>query len=251
MAFGLGCIRDTPDSHDHRYVPPPEILANLPKKVDLRSMLPPAYNQFEINSCTANAIAAVMEFDEMKFGLKNVKAPSRLFIYYNERAMEGNAGKEVGGQIRDGIKSVVSQGACPEGVWPYLRANVLKKPTKIAYSQARKYRAVEYQRMMHHLDQLRSCLAEGYPFVFGIKVFTSFQSAAVRRSGTLDMPRKGEKSVGLHAVLAAGYDDRSRRFIVRNSWGRKWGKKGYFTMPYEYLLDSEISHDFWTIRFLR
>ena len=60
MAFGFGGIRDTPDSRDHPYVPPAATLANLPSKIDLRKSLPPVYNQHEINSCTANAIAAAM-----------------------------------------------------------------------------------------------------------------------------------------------------------------------------------------------
>ncbi len=250
MTFGFGGIRDTPDSRDHAYVPPAAILANLPRKVDLRDSLPPVYNQYQINSCTGNAIAAAMEFDDLKRGLKDVTTPSRLFIYYNERVLEGTTDKDAGGQIRDGIKSVAAQGACAETLWPYLKAEVLVKPPKLSYSGARRYRAVEYQRMIRSLDHLKSCLASGYPFVFGIKVFTSFQGAAVKKTGKLDMPRKGEKTIGLHAVLAAGYDDRIRRFIVRNSWGRQWGMKGYFTMPYEYLLDSKISHDFWTIRFV-
>jgi len=73
----------------------------------------------------------------------------------------------------------------------------------------------------------------------------------VKRTGKLNLPKKGEKFVGLHAVLAVGYDDPSGRFIVRNSWGRKWGMKGYFTMPYEYLTDPDLAHDFWTIRIVR
>jgi C1A family cysteine protease len=250
LAFGFGGIRDTPDSRDHPYVPPAATLANLPSKIDLRKSLPPVYNQHEINSCTANAIAAAMEFDDLRRGLKDVTTPSRLFIYYNERALEGKTDKDAGGQIRDGIKCVSRQGACAETVWPYLRADVLVKPSNVSYSRARRYRAVEYQRIVRNLDHLKSCLASGYPFVFGIKVFTSFQGAAVKKTGKLDMPRKGEKTIGLHAILAAGYDDRIHRFIVRNSWGRQWGMKGYFTMPYEYLLDSKIAHDFWTIRFV-
>jgi C1A family cysteine protease len=201
-------------------------------------------------NCTANAIAAAIEFDEIKQGAKHVATPSRLFIYYNERAMEGKADQEAGGQLRDGIKSISSQGACAEGLWPYLKANVLVKPPKTCYSGAQRY-SIEYQRMMHKLDLFRSCVASGYPFVFGIKVFESFQGDAVKKTGQVDMPYKGEKTVGLHAVLAAGYDDKSRRFLVRNSWGRAWGQDGYFTMPYEYLLDPEISHDFWTIRFVK
>jgi len=57
-----------------------------------------------------------------------------------------------------------------------------------------------------------------------------------------------EKVVGGHAVMAAGYNDREKRFLIRNSWGSDWGRKGYFTMPFAYLADRNLSDDFWTIR---
>jgi len=248
---GLGGVRDRPDSRDHIYVPPAGVLKNLPPSVDLRKHFPPVYNQEQINSCTANAIAGAMEFDAKKQGMEEVFTPSRLFIYYNERLMEGTEGKDVGAAIRDGIKSIVKQGDCPEHHWPYDSKLVTQKPHDGCYSQARSFKAIEYQKIGRDLDHIRACLASGYPFVFGIRVFTSFQGNAVRDSGHLKMPRKGEKTIGLHAVVACGYDDKNRWFIVRNSWGSGWGMKGYYTMPYEYLMDSKISHDFWTIRVVR
>jgi C1A family cysteine protease len=250
LTFGLGGIKDSPDARDYPYVPPEGVLAHLPPACDLRSSMPHVYNQLEINSCTANAIAAAMEFDDIRRGMKGVATPSRLFIYYNERARQGTIDKDAGGQLRDGIKAVAAQGACPEKVWPYLKVDVLVKPSNPSYANARRYKAVNYSRISHNLDHLRCCLASGYPFVFGIKVYSSFQGSAIHKTGKLNMPYKGEKVVGLHAVLAAGYDDKARRFIVRNSWGSEWGMKGYFTIPYEYLLDSKISHDFWTIQFV-
>ena len=54
--------------------------------------------------------------------------------------------------------------------------------------------------------------------------------------------------VGGHAVMAVGYDDSKQQFIIRNSWGTGWGKKGYFRMPYAYLTDPNLADDFWTIR---
>jgi C1A family cysteine protease len=105
-----------------------------------------------------------------------------------------------------------------------------------------------YQRVITTLDQLRGCLAAGYPFVFGFTVYESFESQQVASSGEAPMPKAGEKQLGGHAVLAVGYDEDQQRFIVRNSWGPGWGMKGYFTLPYPYLLQDTLSSDFWTIR---
>jgi C1A family cysteine protease len=82
----------------------------------------------------------------------------------------------------------------------------------------------------------------------GFSVYAAFESAAVAQTGKLNLPAPTEALLGGHAVLAVGYDDPSQRFIVRNSWGPDWGQAGYFTMPYAYLLDENLSDDFWTIR---
>jgi C1A family cysteine protease len=95
---------------------------------------------------------------------------------------------------------------------------------------------------------MKGCLASGYPFVFGFTVYESFESQQVAQSGVLSMPAAGETIVGGHAVLAVGYDDSKNAFIIRNSWGDGWGLAGYFYMPYAYLLDNNLSDDFWTIR---
>jgi C1A family cysteine protease len=112
------------------------------------------------------------------------------------------------------------------------------------------HQALLYQRVPRVLDQLKGCLAEGFPFVFGFSVYDSFESRAVAKSGEVPMPRRRDALVGGHAVLAVGYDDRAERFVVRNSWGARWGEGGYGTMPYAYLLDGGLSDDFWTVRLI-
>jgi len=174
--------------------------------------------------------------------------PSRLFIYYNERVTEGTVGSDSGAQIRDGIKSVAKQGVCPETEWPYNPAKFAQKPPAKAYKDALLDRAVSYQRLVQDLNQMRGCLASGYPFVFGFTVYTSFESQAVAKSGHVPMPAPSEVQVGGHAVLAVGYDDSHQSMIVRNSWGSGWGLKGYCTMPYAYLQQASLAADFWTIR---
>lgn len=246
-----GWVEDYPDKRDYRYVYPSEISDYLPLSVDLRSHFPRVYNQRNLNSCTANSIAAAIEFDEINQGMRDQFIPSRLFIYYSEREMENTVEKDCGAQIRNGIKSVARLGACPEHLWPYLVRNLKIKPPPPCYRSATKYKVLEYRRLSNGLAEMKSCLATGFPFIFGIKVYSSFEGALLRKTGRLEMPRKSEKLVGKHAVIAAGYDESKMRFIVRNSWGRNWGMKGYFTIPYQYLLDRSLTADLWTIRLIR
>jgi len=242
-----GWIADLPDHRDLMYAAPMQVLTALPPKTDLRAKCPPVYDQGQLGSCTANAIAAAVEFDLMK-EKKNVFIPSRLFIYYNERVMEGTVDSDSGAQIRDGVKSVASKGDCPEKSWPYDINKFTEKPPQSCFKEAIKHKAVQYQRVVRDLNQMKGCLASGYPFVFGFSVYQSFESQQVAKTGHAPMPSPGEKAVGGHAVVAVGYDDSQNWFIVRNSWGTGWGMKGYFTLPYSYLLNGNLSDDFWTIR---
>jgi C1A family cysteine protease len=98
------------------------------------------------------------------------------------------------------------------------------------------------------LEQMRQCLAEGYPFVFGFSVYTAFESPAVAQTGVLNLPVTGEKQLGGHAVCAVGYDDTAKTVLVRNSWGADWGMDGYFTIPYDYISNNNLADDFWTLR---
>ncbi|MDE3084512.1 MAG: C1 family peptidase [Verrucomicrobiota bacterium] len=242
-----GWVPDLPDHRDHVYAAPMEVVAKMPAKIDLRPQCPPVYDQGQLGSCTANAIGAAFEFELLKQKLTDFM-PSRLFVYYNERAIEGTVRSDSGAQIRDGIKSIAKQGVCAETEWPYVITKFTAKPPAKAYKDALKNQALSYQRLAQSLTQLKGCLASGYPFVFGITVYESFESPQVAKTGNVPMPSHKEKSLGGHAIMAVGYDDSAHRLIVRNSWGPKWGQKGYFTLPYAYVTDSDLASDFWTIR---
>jgi C1A family cysteine protease len=242
-----GWVPDLPDQRDHLFAAAPTVLADLPPSVDLRDTCPKTvYDQGHLGSCTANAIGAAFEFERIKQGLTDFM-PSRLFIYYNERVMEGTADCDSGAMIRDGIKSVSKQGVCDEASWSYDITKFTDEPPTACYEEALKNRATSYQRVQRTLPQLKGCLAGGYPIVFGFMVYESFQSQEVAQTGVVPMPSPKEQALGGHAVLAVGYDDASGRFLVRNSWGPDWGQDGYFTMPYAYLTERALSSDFWAI----
>lgn len=250
----FGWVPDLPDVRDLMYKAVPIVAA--PAKVDLSPQCPPVYNQGQLGSCTGNAIAGAIQFDRMKQGCADaVEVPSRLFIYYNERVMEQTVDQDPGAQIRDGIKSVAKLGVCFEGTdpgeWAYVEGRFATQPPQPCYDAALKNRVLSYDRLVNTLDQLKNCLASGFPFVFGFTVYDAFESQEVMASGELNMPVQGEGMVGGHAVMAVGYDDATQRFLIRNSWGPDWGKAGYFTMPYEYLTTNNLADDFWTIRIVQ
>ena len=203
-------------------------------------------NQGALGSCTANALVGNLEFLETQAGLPPIDL-SRLFIYYNERAMEGTVNEDAGAAIRDGVKSLVNLGVCAEQKWPYVITKFSAKPPAACYQAGLKHQITSYHRILT-LQEMRQCLAEGFPFVFGFTVYESFESPAVAKTGTLNLPKPKEKTLGGHAVMAVGYHDNAKRFTIRNSWGADWGQQGYFTMPYAYLDNRNLSDDFWTIR---
>jgi C1A family cysteine protease len=241
-----GWLPDIPDNRDHVYGAVRKIPAKLPASVDLRPLCSKVEDQGDLGSCTANALAGALEFLMMKDKVK-FSDMSRLFIYYNERVMENSVKTDSGAMIRDGIKTMAKQGVCREKSWPYDITKFAKKPSKACYTEALDHQILSYARL-GTLDEMRACLADGFPFVFGFSVYDGFESQQVATSGILNMPAQGERMQGGHAVLAVGYDDKAKRVIVRNSWGADWGMKGYFTMPYEYVADRNLSDDFWTIR---
>jgi C1A family cysteine protease len=241
-----GWIPDIPDARDFLFAAPEAVLADLPRSVDLREQFPPVYDQGRLGSCTANAIGAAFEFMQRKEGLTDFM-PSRLFIYWNERKIEGTVDEDSGAMIRDGIKSVHKLGVCAEDSWGYDIARFAEKPPAAAYTEALTHQATVYRRVLQVLHQMQGCLAGGIPFVVGFSVYESFESPEVARTGVVPLPPRGEQLLGGHAVLAVGYDDSQQRFIMRNSWGDGWGMAGYFTMPYAYLTDPGLASDFWAI----
>jgi C1A family cysteine protease len=243
-----GWIPDLPDQRDRIFAAAPATLRALPPRVDLRAQHPPVYDQGLLGSCTAQAIAAALAFAQAKQRQADVFTPSRLFIYYNERAILGTIDEDSGAMLRDGIKSVAKQGGPHETLWPHVIARFRLKPAAAVYRDGLLHEAILYQRLRQTIEQLKGCLADGDPFVFGFSVYESFESGAVARSGQVPLPGRGEALVGGHALAVVGYDESRQRFIIRNSWGASWGEGGYGTMPYAYLLDSGLSDDFWTIK---
>lgn len=243
---------DVPDHRDRVHRPTYDAAA-LPAHVDLSPQMPEPYDQGSLGSCTAHAIGGAIAYERgLPRGANGLDIdwfrPSFLFIYYCERALEGTTSQDAGAYIRDGAKVTAQQGIPPALTWPYKPELFAHRPHKRAYREALNTRVTSYMRVAQFASDLRAVLAAGDTIVFGFSVYESFESNEVARTGIVPMPKPHESMLGGHAVLLVGYDNMTKLFKVRNSWGSDWGDGGYFWMPYDYVCDPDLADDFWTLR---
>lgn len=240
-----GWLPDIPDRRDKPYRAPSRFKP-LPPMASVRDQVPNIFNQGSLGSCTANALASAYQLQRVKQGLDPWR-PSRLFIYYNERAMIHTLKEDSGAYLRDGIKSLARLGVCPETMWAYDVSKFTQKPNRMCYGAAKAVQVLKYCRISKDLDDMKSVLAQGLPFVVGISIYESFETAEVSQTGVVPLPYPQERLLGGHAILCVGYNDTTRRFELLNSWGEGWGDKGFFTVPYGYLIDENLADDRWVI----
>ena len=244
---GYGWKRDLPDFRD-AYRATARMATELPALVDLRTtgFMPPVYDQGRLGSCTANGIGACVDYQRKRQGLDFI-TPSRLFVYFGERVIEGDVNQDNGAQIRDGIKVVADSGVCAETTWPYDITQFAVEPSAAAIAEAATHQAVKYERVAQDLWSLKQALADGTPIVFGFTVYSGFEGPEMASGGVLPMPAPTDKAIGGHCVVLVGYEDAHDQFIVRNSWGPDWADGGYFRMPYLYASSASLADDFWAI----
>jgi C1A family cysteine protease len=247
MFTKYGWKPDRPDIRD-RYLSVSHVDASaLPTAVDLRPKMPEVYEQGQLGSCTGQAIAADCHYQMILQGGKFWK-PSPLFIYYNERLIDNSVTLDGGAEIRDGMKAINRWGICPDAMMPYDVSKFATKPSRVVYREAAKHKIFNYLRIGQSLINMKATLAQDDAFVFGFSVYGSFEGSEIAKTGILNMPEPHEQLMGGHAVLAVGYDDARKVVIVRNSFGKGWGDQGYFYMPYDYISNSNLAADFWSVK---
>ncbi|MCB1144045.1 MAG: peptidase C1 [Leptospiraceae bacterium] len=225
-------------------------ISNLPPGVDLRKYMTPVEDQQALGSCTANAVAGAYEYLVKRHqGIEDYDV-SRLFIYYNARDIDGTVDEDAGSVISSAIQSLNELGACSEETWPYDIEQFSEEPPEEAYEEAANFLVEDFQAVPVDLNAWKQALAEGYPIIFGLKLFNSFDKQ--KKPGLVPAPSPSETSRaahGGHAMLAVGYSDTDKVFIVRNSWGPDWGDSGYCFIPYDYLMNPKLNFgDSWIIK---
>lgn len=246
LKFLSGVIPQKNDARDYKILLASAI---LPKKYSLGELFG-VYNQYNIGSCGANAYCTMLSMLNISANKEVRQNFSRLYHYYKTRETMGGdyVSQDSGVTIRDLFKSGAKNGTCLESEMEYVPNNYTVAPTPTQNAKAYQNRILEYAMVQKRVFDVKSLLHQGKPVVFGMLVTNRFLNQTTAK---FELPKIGENYVGGHAMLFIGFDDTFINldgsvgaFEIRNSWGKKWGNKGSFMLPYTYLQNENI-FDFW------
>jgi hypothetical protein len=160
--------------------------------------------------------------------------PSRLFLYYFARKLQGLENEDSGAYVSDVVKVARTMGAPQESSWPYVQSDFAKKPSTTVQAEAALHQTTHEQALLKSPASIKGAIAAGYPVIIGFTVFSSIWDESVMRTGVIPLPSAYDTVEGGHCVALWGYDDARRVYIARNSWSSDVGDKGYFYLPYDY-----------------
>ncbi len=247
--------RDIIDGTEAKFGVAHHTRAMVPTSYDLRTVtdyVPPILDQQELGCCAPNEISNCLRFCIGKStGMESEWQPSRLYIYYFSRLLEGSpTNEDTGISIKGGVESISKYGACNETTWPYDISQFATAPSEDATNEAHTHiPGYTYLSVPQDLIHIKQAIVAGWPVVIGIQIYESFESDEVAKTGIVPMPdTTTEKLLGGHAVSIWSYNDATQRFTLSNSWGESWGNQGFFTLPYEYVMNPDLAADFWTCR---
>jgi C1A family cysteine protease len=216
--------------------------AALPAKVDLRPGCSPITNQGMSNACVGFSMAdGLGEFLAKKQGRPMDLSPRYIWNLsrHNDKSLHENTGTwpHVAMKMADNLGFALQSdfpmpsAAATENEKTFMPL-VTERPSNDVVAKAKKNRLFKGWKPITSVHAMKKSLAEGMPVVFGIAVYPSIAQA--NDTGIIPMPRANEEFEGGHAIVAVGYDNAKRQFIIRNSWGTEWGDKGYGYLPYDF-----------------
>lgn len=227
---GVGCKPDVVDPRD-RMAAALGLPTTPPPSADLTPWVLGLLDQGATNSCVAQAWTLALRICDARRGFALRLADSRLFHYWNSRALDGEPGIDDGTRLRSCAKAIIKYGRPPETIWPFSVLKVNRKPSIGAYRHGFDDRGNHgyYRVALADVDAVKRLLASGIPVLGGWAIDDGF--GGYNGQGVV---RPGGKSWGGHAMVLTGYYA-DGTFKLANSWGRKYGRDGYAIVDESFL----------------
>ena len=250
--FFMGCEIDTALAKRMPQKAPMtrDISSNLPKAVSLQKFTPIPGNQGQTGTCTAwsSTYCIATMIWAMKNGITNrAKITKNAFLpcytYANilrQSTVNCAAGTDIAdaclwlkntGAVKLSLYSnspaCISSNQIPSN-WKNLAAqNKILNYTKLFF---------DYRNLAMKVSSTKTALAAGHPVLAAFNCPQSMcASTGINQNGEWWPSEDPNYNYGGHALAVIAYDDdklNGGAFLVQNSWGTDWGKKGYFWCSY-------------------
>ena len=278
-AHPVGSARDLrPHSVRHRNASrwaPTGLRAAVTESIDLREFVDTdkwrVFQQGTLNSCTANALSAAIQYELLRHAPEKAFVPSRLFIWYQARVLENEVAHNEPVYLTDDVKGLQTAGVCAEehepfipadSLWPYSLDTFTKKPADACFEFANAHRFFTAVHLDQDLDHLLARLRAGHTFTINVAMLVPMEPPACYGPDfpdydDLGLPKdeKGIEAVAnarpWHTMLVVGADLSRGRFLLRNSMGDGWGDGGYGTIPFQQVLTPALCDSLWSVELAR
>ncbi len=242
----LDAFPDKIDIRDWFYEP---TLQALPDQLINCDCVPIILDQGTEGACTGFALAAVANYHLVKNGrcaaeiIEKDGVSSRMLYEMARRYDEWPGEEYEGSSARGTMKGWTAHGVVKEWMWTkemkgpsHLNDELAKEATTIpvgAYYRVLHRQIRDMHAALHETGVLYATLmvhAGWHKPEKPVKTYSYLRDGKTKRISLPVIQRKGRADGG-HAIAIVGYTRDG--FIIQNSWGKKWGNKGFALLPYE------------------
>ncbi len=195
-----------------------------------RKMVSPVKNQGSCGSCWAFTSGAVLEANWLIRNGELVKFSEQEILdcaSYNNGRDAGSCNGGWYGGVFDNYKNKSAQ---LESKIPYKVKEDVCRPGGQSKYKIAAWGYVKPDAGIPSVQQMKEALCKYGPVAACVKVTPAFQAYA---GGIFDehAPVSGSRDIN-HAITIVGWDDSKKAYMVKNSWGERWGEKGYVWVEY-------------------
>ncbi len=221
-------------------------LANeLPNYIDLRNNFPQIQNmnQFPFNPIIS--VVYLLHYQLLRSNSLPIFPPSAMFIYRNIKFYK-NVKSLL--SLESIFMSIKENGICSENQFPTTNENLVNEISGKLYEQSNAFKFIDIYRVEQNLETLKALLNNKYPLLIGFSVYYDLNNIETY----MWMPDEQiDKKLGGISGVLVGYIEERKMFIMASTFGQTFGQNGYILIPYDYVLNKNLTYEIYTLDFIK